>query len=389
MKGALDQLCDQILRSLYPAHPEFPEKVTPGQRRTTWAQVQRALGDPDQRVVVEQKDRAALRNVANILKLGTMHESHFVLERHWVNKLDRYLAAGKQEQRNLSVLDLRNRINGGDGPEKGLPPEIADLVILTVAAQTDHAIKQSGLTLDPDGGSALPSEALLVPEVLPNDADWKVATQRAAGIFGANASPMVSAPEVARLADTVKAAATRVAAPAADLVAQLEAAVKRTGASPDGNRARNARAGRDLVVAIQEAGAAHAVVEVLARAQVPTSEVALGRSLTSAHDVSTALAETVWDLVLKSGPTVMEPLRRVLADDEIADSYLAARKTLQQQAAVLIPEVNATSDPAPAKDGGSVIISAIADLDQVTTGVQAIVNGGRRARVTWEPVEIE
>src|SRR5690606_2081848 len=101
--GALGELCDQLLGALYPAHPTFDQKVTPAMIRTTWEEVRRALTEPDGRIVVESPHRGALRTVANALELGTMHESHFVVSRHWANLLDRHLAAAKADGRMLTA----------------------------------------------------------------------------------------------------------------------------------------------------------------------------------------------------------------------------------------------------------------------------------------------
>src|SRR5690606_18926259 len=133
LAGALDELCDQLLGAQFPAHPRFEGKVTPGMLKTTWDEVQRALAAPDHRITVESKNRSALRTIVTGLGLGTMGESHFVLSREWANRLDRHLDAARREGRTVTVADVRAWIDDDPAGPRGLPPEIADVIVLTVA----------------------------------------------------------------------------------------------------------------------------------------------------------------------------------------------------------------------------------------------------------------
>lgn len=337
MAGAFDQISDQLLTSQYPGHPRFEEKVTAPQRKTTWAEVSRALGVPDGRINVEQKYRNPLRNVANALELGTMHESHFLLSRAWSTRLDRFLDLAKREQRHITVAELRALIDNADGGPRGLPSEIADLVILTVAAQTDHAVVRSGHPVVADGGSTLPTDAVLEPQRLPDEKTWKVAGTRAGAIFGEASSLMVSAPEAARLADVVKSKAASWSTGAARLVDHLRVAIEEVGLGdlPD-NRLRTAEAAYDLVTALQTAGGSHVVIEVLSQAKIPTSESALGRSLTTASEVTEALAQTNWELLRGAGFVVLGPLREVISKDELVERFDPVRRSLEQRATRIV-----------------------------------------------------
>ena len=189
-------------------HPDLEERVTRGQMQTTWAELVRALDSDENRITVETTKRSALRNVANALGLGTMHESHFMVSKEWLQLLDRHLHAARDEARSLTVGDVRALIDTAAGGPRGLPPEIADLVVLLVAAQTDHALTRSGRPLPADPGKALPADAVLRPEHLPDATVWAVAVRRAQAVFGVNASPRPSAAEMASLADRVRIAAT-------------------------------------------------------------------------------------------------------------------------------------------------------------------------------------
>ena len=224
LAGAFDEgFGDQILAQQHPGHPRFDERVTRPQLQTTWAEVRRALDTPDGRIVVEQRNRPALRNVANALGLGTMHESHFIVGREWLDRLDRHLAAARSKTRPVTVADVRAWIDTATGRPRGVPPEIADLVVLTVAAQTDHSLTLAGRAVPAEAGRALPADVVLRPEELPPENVWASACARASAVFGLTPSPRASAAEMALLADSVRTAAAGFGRQPAELVAALGA----------------------------------------------------------------------------------------------------------------------------------------------------------------------
>ncbi|MPY94613.1 MAG: phage resistance protein [Acidimicrobiia bacterium] len=342
LAGAFDELGDQVYRQLYPGHPRFEDEVTRPQLRTTWAEVARSLDQPgdDGRIVVETSKRGALRNVANALELGTMHESYFVPAQTWLGRLDRHLHQAREAGRAVTVADVRGWVDAAPGGPRGLPPEVADLVVLTVAAQTDHSLALAGRAVAPDPGRALADEVVLRPEQLPPAELWKAAVARAGGVFGVPVSERVTAAEMALLADRVRAAAAAHGTAPRELVAALGDARGRAGLAEGGARLRTAEAALDLVASLARPDLAPLqLVERLAEADIPTSDQAVALSLSSARPVMTALRDTNWDLLRSAGPEVTEPLAEALASDEFAlgsGGYDAVRRRLEQEATRIV-----------------------------------------------------
>lgn len=344
--GALGELCDQMLAGRYPGHPTFDQKVTAAMLRTTWEEVRRALAaETDGRITIESPRRAPLRTVANALGLGTMHESHFVISREWVNQLDRHLAAAKAGDRTLTVGDMRALIDEAPGGPRGLPPEIADLVVLTVAAQSDHSLTHGGVAAPITPGRALDSTIALRPEQLPTAEQWERARQLAQSVFGLTPGTHVTGPEVGQVADDVRAKIVALGDGPRRLVEQLDNAYRRLGLG-SGDRQRTAGTALELVRSLQGADGLRAV-EVLASLDPPTSPTALGLSLTTAGAVADALTHTNWSLLELAKDGVGDRVAGLLQADEIAERYAEGRQQLEQAATDWL-RANRPAEPAPA-----------------------------------------
>ena len=121
--AALVQLLEQALASQFPAHPHLGTRITGTVLRKTHEELRRAAKAPQGRIEVEKQLRPALAQVAEPLQLGIMHEAHFVLDRRWVQELNR---RRDRDGEPLSVGKLRAWL---DEPEpRGLPEEVANLV---------------------------------------------------------------------------------------------------------------------------------------------------------------------------------------------------------------------------------------------------------------------
>jgi len=331
MAGALGELCDQMLAAQFPDHPKFETKVTTGMLRTTWDEVRRALADPDGRINVETTNRPALRNVATALGLGTMGDSHFVLSRDWSNRVfDRRLDAVRSDGRSATVADARGWIDEAGGGRRGLPPEIADLVVLTVAAQCDHSLTHGGLVITPAPGRPLSGDVELRPEQLPDVDSWRRAVDAAGAVFGIAAGAHVSGPEVGAFGDEVTAKVAALHEGAAGLVDALDAAYRRGGLH-DGDRRRTARAALGLLRSLQGASA-HDAVTRLAAFEAPTSAAAVGKSLRSAVEVTRSLGDTNWRLLELAGAVVGDRVAQALVADEIARAWDRTRRDLEAEA---------------------------------------------------------
>ena len=84
LRGAFERSCYQLLTHQYPGHPDFDPAgrgvaVRPAELETVLAVVEKAAQDKVGRCEVPRGDIPVLKKIANPLKLGVMHEAHFVL----------------------------------------------------------------------------------------------------------------------------------------------------------------------------------------------------------------------------------------------------------------------------------------------------------------------
>ena len=382
LAGSMGELCDQVFNALYPGHPLFDSKVTSGQLRTTWGEIKRALAETDGRIVVETSHRGALRNVANAMQLGTMHESHFVLGDFWRNQLDRHLADAATNGQVATVDQMRSWIDQAPGGPRGLDRPVADLVIATVAAQTDHRLSQSGLPLEPDLAKPMSGDVQIVPEVLPGEAQWTDAALRAALLFGVTVHQRVTGPELTSLGSQIRAKANDGAGSAETLVDRLSAAYTSWGLT-HGNRLATARAARDLVLALKRASD-NQVAELLAEFSAPTSDDAIARSLSSAHTVANCLGRANLKLWDTARPVVGDDATEALSSDEVvvafepADQAIEARSTTYVRNLAPVPP-----PPEPPTPSARRTLRSPQDLNDVMTELTTHVNDGKVVTVSW------
>jgi hypothetical protein len=95
LQQALDQILDQIFTYRFPKHPRFETKITAKDLRRVLDVALRATRAPQGRVEVEKELRQTVRQIANPLDLGEMHEAAFVLNDFWRNQLTRGAAAAE------------------------------------------------------------------------------------------------------------------------------------------------------------------------------------------------------------------------------------------------------------------------------------------------------
>jgi len=385
MGAALGELCDQLFDHLYPGHPRFEAKVTTGDLRKVWGEVQRALTDDTGRIIVETANRTAMRTVAAPLRLGDMGDSPFVLGTFWQGKLDRHLQTARTEGRRATVAELRNAVEDVDGGPRGLLPVHADLIVATVAAQSSHTLVHAGTPVTYEPGRPLDARVELVPEVQPDPDRWALAVERAGAVLGRSAGPRPTGPEVRQLADAVVAEARQLRAGAGALVAELERRYADLGVD-DGDRLRTARAGRALVEQLAGSDGAR-VVEVLADAEVPTSAPALGTSLRSADAVASALQRTNWALLRSAGDELLAEVRDALQRDQLAVPWVEREAELERRATALVVHQDPPPPPQPPSDRlpatGRANLRAPADADGLAARIRATLVDGATVRVEW------
>lgn len=195
-----DALQDIVLQSLRAMYPEAPTKIPDTVLRSKSAEtifeiIRTAIEADDRRAFVENKAlRRQLQQYAEPLKLGIQGATHFVINDHWHNLIDRELQPGDEPialGRIFALID----------PEEartGLPPVLRDLIVLSYAAGADMLISRQGREIEPTPGS-LKADDLLQRRRLPSDDQWRIASELAEKIFDLKPPQILNARNVQHL----------------------------------------------------------------------------------------------------------------------------------------------------------------------------------------------
>jgi hypothetical protein len=420
MVDALHSLADQMLAHQFPAHPDFdPDRrgdpIRPAEARLVLEVLRQAVESREGRVEVDRKDRLTIRRIANPLHLGEMHESAFVIGRHWVEHFHR-LAAQAGVDGDLRVKDLLEWL---DQPEaRGLDRLIAQLVLAAFAEQTDRTWVRHGSTMvpQPELTAITDDLALRTPE-RPSEPDWTAARQRAMDIFGFAPPQLPRGRLIAMFMQDLSASTSQNREPTYRLVETLERHADRLGLDPHATEGRlhTARAAADLLDGL---GSRHNTVEIikhLATADLGGPAQRTGRSIRSAEEVVRALQAAAWDtfdLIDGLGPPwsgeageILGRLRAAAGDDELTTPLAPvldraradATELLRRATAQLAPSPPSPPSPPaappaqPPKGGGergSVRVTT-GEVEQLLSRLSDFVglHPGRTIEVTWQVVE--
>lgn len=347
--AALEQLLDQALASQFPAHPHFGTRITMATLRKVLDELRRAAKAPQGRIEVERPLRPLLAHVAEPLQLGTMHEAHFVLDRRWVQELNR---RRDRDGGPLSVGKLRAWL---DEPEpRGLPEEVANLVILTYAEVENYAFRLHGGPATP-ALDRLSDELELRQVELPSPEQWQRARERAEKVLGVVPEQFLSAGNVAAFADQVRGVIERHRGDCERLCRRLREVLSRAGLAADQTpRVRTADAVLALIERVRQANGP-AIVDAVAVTSAPTTLEAMGTSLKRAGDVCAALDAIGWDIfatleeagIPDAAAPVHARVHEVLAADELAIALAPALREAQDRALALIKEALRIKEPPP------------------------------------------
>lgn len=400
LKEAFDHLLDQALKHQYTVHPLFDAEAKlniPALRRV-YEVVERATQAPDGRVAVDQPQRREVRQIANPLKLGEMHETHFLLGQHWKNH---FLRKEAEHGGPMTVAKLRAWI---DEPKPmGLPRELQNLILTSFAAQTNRSFFLHGgpykAVID-----ALSDDLELREQSLPRQEEWDAAIKRGASVFGVAASPLMNAANVSKFVADVKAAAEQ-AKPDCDELS--EALRKVLPATSEGEaetpRYKTARATKNLVDTVVKA-VPDAVVGVVANAEVFSSEAAMGTSLKKASEVTGALSQVNWELLeavgrledarAEAARAISKDFKEALQKDEYAVAFRPTLGDVERRAVRLLADVPKTP-PAPTPpvrrshaliSGGNRDNVTLEEFDAIVEEVRKALgsNGDARLDLSWE-----
>ena len=363
LAAAAEDLLGQALAWEFPAAPKFETTLTPRKLDAVLQIALRAVADDNGRAAVDRDDRRLMQQIANPLQIGEMpHDgTHFVSDRHW---LDHFNRAAALDGGAITVEKLRGWIN--QPKPMGLTCEAENLIILLYAAQ-------GGMSFTLQGG---PSEAsltrlenalVLVREAPPDEAEWGPAVQRAGRIFGVAVSQLRTAGNAAILGEKVKDVAASAATEARAYATALRDRLRQLDvAERDSSRLQTARAASSLLDAIAQADP-RAVVTILAEAEIPTSERAVGECVRGARAWAESLQGDFWSLVSRVAGLagdIRERARPILDDVRQAlthDAHVSAA-ALQEVIStatprlldVLVPQAAPSAPPQPAPQPATV-----------------------------------
>jgi hypothetical protein len=235
-----------------------------------------------------------------------MGEQYFVLEKTWQTHFNRQLAAANKKD--PTAAELRRWM---DLPrERGLAPEVGNLLILAFAEQTNRSFSLRGRPSTPTLDH-LPDEAELKLQSLPTEEQWDEARRRAKEIFGVGGfeSAILTASNVAVLTGKIRdvldlaGKATRPEMTARDasreLVREIAGALAHLGLAEAEiekvPRCRTARAVEAMIKGLVDNDTTLSVLHLVGTS-LDTSASAMGRSLANMADIVGSLRSLTWDL---------------------------------------------------------------------------------------------
>ncbi len=418
LEHAFINLVGQALDSQFSDHPrlELPEEVRTRHLRRIWEEVSRACEDPEGRILIQDRgSRSLLREVAVPLRLGEMGETHFVLGRYWHDVFER-----KRHEEKPERMTVQHLLGWLDQPRRrGLPGEIAHLLILTYAAQANLGFAFRGATMPPLGVEELRPEYELHQQRLPSLTSWEEARKRVKDLLeergkalqlpelctGANVHRVSQELEqfLKPLRKEHEAFQNRLLSVLADLAAvlKLERPIEELP------RVHTAAATR-LWLETLDVPEDHLRLEALARAPLPATVHTIGASLRRAGTNLQAIREDNWVKIFQGLANVDEGRRQraellvhqlgeVLSADEFARPLAPELAKLNAEALQLIlpPKPPARPKPEPARQDKGATVTAprlegretVADteqLGQLWNQFQALTEAGHTLEITWK-----
>ncbi|MBN8431455.1 hypothetical protein JF535_11385 [Microbulbifer salipaludis] len=348
LKDAFEQLLDQALRFQYPDHPEFEGEVKLADLGKVMEQLRRAIHATNGRIDIDSPLRPLMRTIAQPLKLGEMHERHFIFKDDWPNHLTRELAKDEFVGDPVSVKRLRSAM---DLPApRGLPEIVQNLLVMVFAEHGQYAFTLHGNDYDPTLKD-MPDNLVLVKHDLAEPATWKRGVDHAATIFGLTINSLRTANHQNTLEKEVQAEVKRYLSACDGLVGTLKKALDRMNLPMHCNRLSNAEYAAKLLLELQGKQGA-ALVEALANAHWVTSANALAKSISSAASVVQAIESNNWDLLdlawKKPGAeaeAIRNRLNSALQADELVTSLQEALRQGQLDATALLSEKPSQIEP--------------------------------------------
>jgi hypothetical protein len=301
-----------------------------------------------------------------------------------------------------------------DEPERmGLPREVADLVVLLFAEQTNRSVVAGEVSLDTAVLHSLPSDAVLVEQHLPSEHAWEEARARAAAIFGiSDVTELRTARNMRVLGEQIRLAATERQRVTRDLVQVLQLRDDerlRPGQGPhDFDRMRIATASLRLLDDLLGAPDDVTRIEALAAVDLPAAPLHVGKNIATAGTVAAAIGQVDWNIfgtIASWGPG--HPMGAAGAEivAALAEAWQASEWTTPLQPALgradsaaralliaanpVQPTPRAETVDEAAKSTASaaveveLVISDASGIAQVAAALSEQIEQGRKIRVSW------
>ncbi len=330
LNDALLQLLGQALEFQYPGHPRFDEtiRLSASVIKKVFAEIEKACNTTDGRILVEKSLRKDIRLIANPLKIGSMEETHFILDHTWKNH---FLKKHASTNELLTVGLMRQWI---DQPRPmGLPRILENLIIMTFASQTNRVFFDNDLSIEPNIED-LKKQYELKEMDLPSEGDWKKAIERAGFILGITQSGLLNAGNVAKFSDNVRNELSEYQEICNDLHKTLEKLWStRKDLNKSAKRLTTAATAKSFIADILKADGIR-LVERLAnwetQANPAPTDAAIGTSIKKAADVNKAISDANWSLIEEaenlegSHKEVAGQLTKDLKDALEEDEYVIA-----------------------------------------------------------------
>ena len=178
----------------------------------------------------------------------------------------------------------------------GLQLKVQNLVILALAAQADRTLVRNGVPVQASL-DRIDDAVELREEVLPDEAAWLRARERASALFGMVSGEVRKGATVSKLATELKAVAGEKRGPLADLLRELKPRMDRLGVLATAPRATTIRSAQALIGDLVGAGDPLATIEALARAELETGEAAVARLFAALEDLQGTVSTASWDII--------------------------------------------------------------------------------------------
>jgi hypothetical protein len=328
---AFENILGQALSFQYPGHPEFENEVKLADLGKVFEQLRRAIHATNGRIDIDSPLRSLMRSIAQPLKLGEMHERHFIFKEDWPQKLTRELAKDEQRGEPVTVARLRAAM---DQPEAmGLPEIVQNLLIMVFSEHGQYAFSRHGgdyeVTL-----KDMPENLVLVKQDLASPEDWKKGIENAGAVFGLTVNKLLTANHQNALQKDVLDAVNRELEDSTNLVADIKSALSKLNASAQCKRLQNAEKSVALMNALKSKDGAELITE-LSKIQPITSLQALAKSITTAARVSQSIQNNNWKLlesIWNGGDDAGKRIKQQVSDSVTADELVTSLSDALRQA---------------------------------------------------------